>query len=360
MKKENPPSLYGIHHSNRAGNELWGKNQFNSTFPVALSCYMRDQNIKAVYLHINKHLEVEVSEISFNDIFGIKKEVKNKDLFFAFESKFEPYSPYAYDDIGNIDLVIKHNEQYIRPLEIKLTVIPDDSTSKEKEDQWGPELVIRPATTIYAALGMAHSITTSDNIDNVRGIIEPVCSDIKYWDSHETINLRKQSILNAIDAVHSQLFYLQQPLLMQPLWKTEGKKPKLAENAFDIFIWSDFALCRLFLSKSRKENNHHDGINRWMRSSARLARFLYEFSTRGRVNIKAIYTEMSFGKQTDKEFAAGGKVTRTFMNSQRRYKPVLPKSILTKIILNGGEKQLSPERRFDATVYFTASQLFEK
>ncbi|GEM_PF-1717684 len=44
------PSLYGISESNssRSGAALWGKNQFNSTFPLSLSLYMRDKGIKPV------------------------------------------------------------------------------------------------------------------------------------------------------------------------------------------------------------------------------------------------------------------------------------------------------------------------
>jgi hypothetical protein len=48
------------------------------------------------------------------------------------------------------------------------------------------------------------------------------------------------------------------------------------------------------------------------------------------------------------------------MNHERRYKPILPPKILKEIILNGGQSKLSPERRFDQTVYYTAAHLFEK
>ncbi|RKZ70412.1 MAG: HindVP family restriction endonuclease, partial [Candidatus Parabeggiatoa sp. nov. 1] len=39
------PRLFGIKHSNRdfSNKESWGKNQFNSSFPVALACYMSDK-----------------------------------------------------------------------------------------------------------------------------------------------------------------------------------------------------------------------------------------------------------------------------------------------------------------------------
>ena len=38
MKNEKKPGLYGISASNRTNMDLWGKNQFNSSFPIALAC----------------------------------------------------------------------------------------------------------------------------------------------------------------------------------------------------------------------------------------------------------------------------------------------------------------------------------
>lgn len=95
-----------------------------------------------------------------------------------------------------------------------------------------------------------------------------------------------------------------------------------------------------------------------MRSTARLSRILYEISRGGKTNIENIYAQMTFGWQSDKEFALSGKITREYMNSTRRENPILPPSILKEIILNGGEKNLSPERRFDQTIYYTTEHLF--
>ena len=42
MQSDRVPTLYGISEKNssRFGKSLWGKNQFNSTFPLALSLYI--------------------------------------------------------------------------------------------------------------------------------------------------------------------------------------------------------------------------------------------------------------------------------------------------------------------------------
>ena len=47
------------------------------------------------------------------------------------------------------------------------------------------------------------------------------------------------------------------------------------------------------------------------------------------------------------------------MKHQRLTKPSIRKEVLVELIRGGGEKLLSPERRFDATIYFTAHHLFE-
>jgi len=46
------------------------------------------------------------------------------------------------------------------------------------------------------------------------------------------------------------------------------------------------------------------------------------------------------------------------MECDRLNRPSLGREVVLEIIRNGGEKMLSPERRFDATVFFTADNLF--
>jgi len=348
------PTLYGIEHSNRAKKDFWGKNQFNSTFPVALACYMRDKGIKPVYISLSPDFEIVNTEIPFDDVF--RTTLPNNDLNFCFESKFEPYQAFSREDIGGIDLVVKDTQNnFITPLEIKLTVLPDDGTSKLKETEWGSELVIRPATTKYAALGMVQSI--QERLEEVHEIFEPVCADIQHWSNKHEIADKTPSLVEALNVFEKKFIKIQKPLLLQPIWKTKGKSPVLDDNAFDIFVWSDFALSRLFIESA---NGNPTKISRVTRSTAWLARILYEISTQRKTNIYQIYTEMAFEHQTDKEFAMGGRITRNYMKSPRRLKPAMKKDILTDIILGGGEKHLSPERRFDQTIYFMLGNKLKK
>jgi hypothetical protein len=354
----NPPSLYGISHSNREGEQLWGKNQFNSTFPTALACYMRDKGIRAVYLTLGEDLLVTASEISIDDLFNTDR--PNNQLRFDFEIRYEPYQQYALDDIGGIDLVVMHNgdvtqDGWRRPLEVKLTVMPDNTTCRRPEAEWSPELVIRPASTKYCAIGIYNACRARRN--DVRDIFQDVCGNFQVWNSTHEVRAKRNELLGALNEFQGEFRANQQPFLIQPVWKTEGKSPSLAERAFDLFVWSDFALCRTFIDKPLEDA---ELVNRFMRASARLARVLYVLSTQQRANLTGIYTEMAYGLQTDKEYSLPGQSTRVYLNDPRRTTPELRREVVAEIILNGGEKLLSPERRFDATIYFATRKIFEE
>ena len=351
------PSLYGITHSNRNGDALWGKNQFNSTFPAALACYMRDADIPAVYLSLNEQSRVVVSDISINDLFNSDK--PNSQLRFDFEIRYEPYRQYALDDIGSIDLVIRHEGDddataWRRPLEVKLTVVPDNTTCLMPETEWSPELVVRPASTKYCGVGIYNACRARRH--EIRDIFQEVCGNFQLWDSSHEVRAKRTQLLQALNQFQTNFRVFQQPFLIQPIWKTEGKSSWLSKQALDLFVWSDFALCRTFIDKSLEGPEE---VNRYMRASARLARVLYLLSTQESANLGGVYTEMAYGFQTDKEFSLTGRSTRPYLNTQRRLTPALPREAVAKIILNGGEQKLSPERRFDATIYFTTKAMFD-
>lgn len=313
---------------------------------------MRDHGQKAMYLQLDKNLKIVPTELSFDAIFN--SELPNSDLCFSFESKFEPYQKYASDDIGGIDLVVKSKSgDFLRPLEIKLTVLPDSGTSHKKESMWGSELVIRPATTKYCALGIADSCFS--HLDEIRSRFEPIGMDMQDWANAVEISTKIESMLQCIDSFEQGYLNHQKPVLLQPIWKTHGQSPMLADQAFDIFVWSDFALTRLFLDAAWEKRNAKK-LTRQIRSSARFFRFMYQMATSRKVMLSRIYSEMTFKLQTDKEFAVNGSITNKYMKSPRLLSPLLPSEIVPKIILNGGEELLKPERRFDQTLYFTAKE----
>jgi len=352
------PSLYGIRNSNRDFSQpyYWGKNQFNSSFPVALACYMRDKKESAVFLTLSAKGKIRQGDISFDDVFNTN--LNNVNLFFSFESRYEPFGKFLHDELKPIDLVIKDNAagKFIRPVEIKLTTIPDNTTASLTEDKYGSEMVVRSPTMRYMALSMAESCQR--HFKDMRNIFEPACRKIRAWDNAHEIKSRMDDIFKALEQFFVAYSKYERPLLMQPVWKTIGKSARLADNCLDIFVWSDFALSRLFMDSALESARAE--ITRQQRAALRLARFLYEVSKDRKVYQAPIYDGMTYDSQNDKEFAIPGTKMNPFMKSKRLIAPSINKNEIKKIILGGGQKYLSPERRFDAIIYFSTDLFGEE
>lgn len=346
-----PSGLFGIKYSNRSENDHWGKNCFNSSFPAATANYMMTNNIPAIYIHLDimdGQPKVTASEIPISEVFNCGSKQADE-LYFSFESVYEPYQKYSFDAIDGIDLVIKDlNGNFLSPLEVKLTVLPDNTTYKKPEESWGSEMVVRSATTSYCALGMFDAI--KDDAGDIRTIFEESCSAIQGWDNDFEMTHKIPSLSSCLDEFQKKYYIRQKPLLMQTLWKTQGKSPLLSERAFDIVIWSDYAFSRLFIDSSYEVTNT---MSRPMRATARLARCLWELSKSGKIRVMDIYRQMAFGNQTDKEFSIPGNKWRTYVETPRTARPILPRTVVHSIIENGYIENLSPERRFDQTLYFT-------
>lgn len=346
-----PSGLFGIEHSNRNDNNHWSKNCFNSSFPTATANYMLENHIPAIYINLIEeegHLKVVADEIYIEDVFRCG-DLQPQDLFFAFESVYEPYQEYSFDQIDGIDLVVKTLDgTFLSPLEVKLTVMPDNTTYRKPESQWGSEIVIRSATTSYCALGMFDAV--NDESIAVREMFEEACSDIQSWDNDFEMTHKVANLCRSIDSFQSTYYLHQRPILMQVLWKTQGKTHLLADQAFDIVIWSDYAFSRLFIDASYDVSQ---SMSRPMRATARLAKCLWELSKSGKIRVKDIYRQMAFGKQTDKEFSIPGNKWRNYVNSPRIERPILSKEVVNEIIVPGYMENLSPERRLDQTLFFT-------
>ena len=340
------PSLFGITHSNRqfADAYYWGKNQFNSAFPAALACYMRSRDLPLIYVKYHDQSRTDISQIAVTDVFG--SSLANEALYFAFESRFDAFRNLVHDDLPAIDLIICSDSPraQIKPLEIKLTVLPDNTTESLSEDRYGAELVIRSATSRYMALSMAQSVQTRHG--EVRQIFEGAFAKIRDWDSISEMLQAAPAAISALEIFLSKFRDYQTPLLLQPIWKTAGKSPALAEHCLDIFVWSDFALAHLFLDSARNAATGGN-ISRQLRTALRLSRFIYECSRGDKVYQAPIFDGMTYDLQNDKEFAISGTKSRGLMMCDRLIKPAVTKHEIKNIILGGGQKYLRPELRFD-------------
>ena len=346
------PALFGIVRSNRNFSDpyYWGKNQFNSAFPVALACYMRSRQLPLVYIRYKDSNGTEVGELDVAELFG--SALPTEQLHFGFETRFDPFRDFVHDELPAIDLVVGTGNpiRQLRPIEVKLTTLPDNTTESLTEDKYGTELVIRSATTRYMALSMAKAVEAHQA--RVKEIFEPVFARVRNFDSKVEMAPLVPLAVKSLELFLEEFKHLQSPLLMQPIWKTVGKSPVLAHNCLDIFVWSDFALTQLFLDSARNPKDVN-AISRYARATLRLTRFLYERSKSQKVFQAPIYDGMTFDNQNDKEFAISGTRSRELMACPRLIKPAIAKDEIQKIILGGGQKFLSPERRFDAILYFS-------
>ena len=350
MKIDNP-GLFGIKHSNRdfTNRNTWGKNQFNSSFPASLSAYMYNKGFENVYLTLDENLKIKHQKISTPDFFGL--DPNSDDLFYSFESAYTPYDQLLVGHLPRVDLVTqkRSNGQALKPIEIKLTALPDNSTFELSEDKYGTEIVVRPDTIVYLACSFAFNFR--DKLDDLRKHFSEDFNKINDWTNGADVWPYLPLMLETIDAITLSILDKQEPILMQPIWKTEGKSPALAENCLDVFVWSNFAFKQPFLNVVRGELSSNNRITRQIRTIIWLFKMLYDFSLNGQFNHAKIIDELSYNTRNDKAFAVNGMVTQPYMNCEELKNPRITKEEIKHIILGGGQNLLSPERRFDAIIY---------
>lgn len=142
----------------------------------------------------------------------------------------------------------------------------------------------------------------------------------------------------------------QAPFILQPIWKTEGKSPKLSENCLDIFVWSDIAFTK-FITSFSENNQNIKKLSRQNRTIIWLFKMIDDFSKTERFDFRQIIDELSYNTKNDKAFSASGQVTYPYMKSEYLTQPRIKKQEIKNIILGEGQKLLSPERRFDAIIF---------
>jgi hypothetical protein len=351
------PGLFGINHSNRDFSQRtsWGKNQFNSAFPASLASYMASQKLDNVYLRLGKTQQVIHDKISTQALYGIEPD--SNDLFYSFESIYSPYQQFVKGNLPRIDLVIQNRKfgNCLKGIEIKLTALPDNSTCDLLEDLFGTEIVIRPDTIVYLACSIASIY--KDNFIQLNQFFRNKFDALIDWTNAENILPFIPEMIRTIDQITTANLLKQEPLIMQPVWKTEGKSPRLAQNCLDIFVWSNFAFIELFADDARKQNNVVK-ITRPIRTLIWLCKMLYDFNKLGQFNHQQIIDELSYNTKNDKAFSINGCITLPFMRSKELSKPRIQIDEIKRIILGGGQNLLSPERRFDAII-FNTPELFD-
>ena len=357
------PRLFGIVRSNRnySLKDAWGKNQFNSSFPASLACYLHSKGMKAIYYKTTHDMEINVSDIGIDEVYKI--DPFGDDIYFSFETQYTPFQEYIIGQIPRNDLVILSKGQCLTSLEIKLVALPDNPTCNLSEDRYGSEIVIRPDTIIYLACSFISAL--EDNQDKLKELLGNQCDDIDDRTEPNKVLPYTYAIYNAIKNIVNASCDNQTPIIMEPVWKTEGKAPKLADNCLDVFIWSNCGMLLLFMPSESDFVVDSDGvkalkkIGRHERTMIWLFKMLKDYADNGRFNGNRIIDELSYNTKNDKAFASNGLRTHPIMTCPELTKPRILKNEIKEIILGGGQNLLSPERRFDAIIY-NSPDLFEE
>ncbi|MFY9227535.1 MAG: HindVP family restriction endonuclease [Blastocatellia bacterium] len=344
------PGLFGIKNSNRDFSlpESWGKNQFNNSFPIALTCYMASKRIDPIYLVLEQDLSVKHKSITVEKLFGLPHDSDN--LFFSFEESFTPYADLVIGPLPRADLVTRNsatkNKDCLATFEIKLTALPDNSTCDVDDDSfYGCEIVIRPDTIVYIALAMAKLYINKK--EELKAVTSLACSKMNSWEDAENVRPNMPNFIQTIDTIIKTNIQYQTPLLLQPIWKTQGKKGILSKECFDMFVWSDFAITRLFIDQAA---NKTGSFTRMERAVVWLIKMLDDFSSSGKINADLVTRQLTYNTRNDKAFAVSGKITNPYMKSPSLTKPRISKYAVKEIILGGAQDYLSPERRLDAII----------
>ncbi|MDQ6961477.1 MAG: HindVP family restriction endonuclease [Mariprofundaceae bacterium] len=290
------------------------------------------------------------STIEIEAIFGIS--TQDSDAYFAFEAEYTPFQKFVIGSLPRTDVVIRRDStsDCISGLEVKLTALPDNETCTLGEDLYGSEIVVRPDTIVYLACSLILSI--GENISKYFGKVH-----ISDWSDAQAVLPNIKSIVETIETLSLVAENKQKPFLLQPIWKTLGKSPSLADQCLDIFVWSDAGFAN-FISKIANRSPKANSVTRQTRTAIWLYKMLSDFCREGRFDHKDIIDQLSYNTRNDKAFASSGKVTNSYMSCERLKRPIISKTEIKNIILGGGQNLLSPERRFDAIV-FNSPELFK-
>jgi HindVP restriction endonuclease len=354
------PGLFALKYSNRdfTQKEAWGKNCFNTSFPASLCSYLYSKNLDNIYIKLNSNLEIEHSRVSTASFYKIQPDSEN--IFYAFETQFTPYQRYLIGALPRADLVVQQKETgfCLQAVEIKLTALPDNSTCDSLDEAfYGCEIVVRPDTIAYLACSIAEYF--AQNMSLLQNLIVGDFEEINDWTEPIEVIPHLSNMFDSIRAIIITMVEKQSPIIMQPIWKTISKSPKLADNCFDVFIWSNLAFIKLILDSSRLDSKPTQTITigRHIRAVIWLFKMIHDFSLQSQFNYGKI-VDIAYNTKNDKAFSVNGRFTNTYMRSEVLRMPRIQKNEIKEIILGGGQNLLSPERRLDAIIY-NSSDLFD-
>lgn len=355
------PHLFGLSGPRQTkGDEIFGKNTFGDAFPISLTLYMHDQHLnnssdyRPVYLKHDSGLSgwsaVGQDKVSVPDLLGSGAFPNN--IRFEFSEVYDEFNSVTSGgrpeslDIVTVD---RRTDEQLRPIEIKLTVVPDHSTKDKSPSDYSCEIVTRPHQWYYVTMSVAQTFSNDKQL--LRSHTAPVANKVDWSDTDDVKN-NAHSILSTLEGVLDEKEHEQSPLILQAVWRTKGSSPELDQNAFDAFAWSDFALGALAVERAEGAAPYARENDSALRCAAWMVAGLHQYATSGLVDWQDLYTSITLGRQSDKAIQLNGNQTAHYLGSSELQSPRVGRNKVGEIVRGGGLEELSPERRLDAALYF--------
>lgn len=344
--------LYGIRKTNLGTKELFSREMFPRSVTVALANYMGDRHIPLNYIHMNSDRRCIVSDMDTSEMYGCPA-VEMSRMTFDFDSRNDDWMEMA-DGIPESDLVLR--DFMGRPrccLDLKTSVVPDAVTKDLPLDLQGPEIGLDNGALQGIGLSMASSLMGDS--ENALGMLGEGIPDDIDWRDWSSVSRHVGDIVCNLDVIEARYRDLQRPRMLQAVWRTETDGPFMTDNAMDLFVWSDFALTRLFLDVNRRFSDSRP--TRPLRSSVRLFLIIISILEGRRPSLGSLTDATDYGLGGRREFMVNGKTTNRMMPSDRLAHPAVSALDSTFLISSGAERMIMPERSLEMSMYYAVRTL---
>ena len=315
---------------------------------------MFSKGVKPVYICTTPDNHIVHRYIDGKELLGI--DPLSEQAYYNYEAGFAPYEVFYQGEREKIDLVMLNNttKELLSGLEVKLTALPDNTTKHLPESEWSSEIVMRPPTICFLACSICANYSTIEEKERLRSLLRKV-PQINHWEEIEEVLSHYRQILSSVLAVSTDMCDKQKPLIIQPIWRTEGNKMRLKDDCLDVFVWSNISIIQMCCTE---DTENLTKLNRFHRTIVWLYKMLLDYVTYDMFDYKRIIRLQSYNLTNDKAFALPGTKSHELLKGDELVKPRVSKYEIKNIILGGGQDLLSPERRFDA-VLVNSPDLFE-
>lgn len=357
--------LFGLTHASHDFQDATslGKNIFTNAFPLSLGQYLaskRDLFIPTITAASDSKNRIYTQHIMtpWEEIIGTTTD----QAYFEFEGVYDGYNRYTHTGANKSDTVVidRTSGSHVRPLEIKLVVVPTSSTAHRDRKDQSCEIVVRPSTVEQLAFSIAHSYGPDKRYELQGLIVDALGQPNDYqWADEQYMISALPNILKAAENICHGGLDIQTPLVLTAIWRSEGQKPILEEHAFDVFAWTDMAFLQLFIDQLKREYFQSSGepksklpkkVSRPSRALVWLVKSLLDYTVQNTLNFGGIHSQITYGVQSDKAGSFSGNASLKHLASEEFYKPRITRSELGEVLSPESARHLMPERRLDAAI----------